>query len=161
MYPLSYWGESNTSCHIKTHSFLPRWWRWGVGRNKGKPVESVWAAERSVSMARPLLTFPIACDHILQRPQYRMKTVLEKQAWKKMKVSRQFVQQKREEEEGETEEELKCRTVVVAFARREGGGKYRTRGEKKWKSQSVWVHMEPLLIRSDGEASASVLITCW
>ena len=54
-----------------------------------------------------------------------------------MKVSGQFGQQKREEEEeeeeeeGETERELKCRTVVVAFVRREGGGKYRTRGEKK------------------------------
>lgn len=78
-------------------------------------MESLWAAQRSVSMARPLLTFPIACDHILQRPQYRMKTVLEKQAWKK--------------DEGE-------RTVWAAKTRRGGGGGGRNRKRIKMQNSS-------------------------
>ena len=60
-------------------------------------------------MAHPSLTFPIACDHILQRPQDRMERVLNEHE-KKTRVSGQFVaakQEEEEEEEGEIERKLK------------------------------------------------------
>lgn len=55
---------------------------WELGGKRYRKLDS-----QACVKAHLTLTFPTACDHILQRPQYRIETVLERQIWS-MKVCR-------------------------------------------------------------------------
>lgn len=133
---LKCWGTElmqTCRCHTKNTLLSSKIWSWG--RRKIKKVQtSGWADQRRVGMSHLSLTFPVTCDHILQRPQYRMKSVLEKQAWKRQRwvdslcsKARRGARWNEENWNAEWQWQHLC----------EGGRNTGSKGGKKWKSRNV------------------------